>query len=185
MIFYLMQYIISHAIIYVWCYNFCVCVIIHVSLNLTFWEKFHECVSVFSAHVEVNENIWRRVDRFLYNTQTSTAVMAKNEVLMGVKQATNKMEIITTILATFWLRLVTLSICPVLLVAVRHFDFWCSLHTRIKVQIMMKPKAMNERTALLMMKVTFSTSSLFSATTRPRTVLLIPGCHFRPSLLTI
>lgn len=109
--------------------------------------------------------------------------IAINKTLIGMKQAINNVEIITTILATLWLRCETPSVCWKDAEFCRHFVFCWSLNTRTIVQTLIAKNAAMGITVLLTVYDGFSTASLFGEWIKPITVLFLEVENFRPSLL--
>lgn len=82
--------------------------------------------------------------RYFPTTESSGSKdMAMKRIPRGVKQATKVVEIMTTILATFWLRLDTLSVCEADVDSLRHFALLCSFTTSVIVQTMITRNAEN------------------------------------------
>lgn len=88
-------------------------------------KQLPECCSVFRAHAVIEENVHRGINGLHTKADThehdqvsavlaahrssGSRAMAMKVTLRGKKQTTNNVEIMTTILATFWFRLETLS----------------------------------------------------------------------------
>lgn len=105
-------------------------------------------------------------------------------MLMGVKQAMNKEEIMTTILAAFWLREEALSLCAEAVDFRLHFCVLCSLITSARVQITVTVNAVRGIEKLLIKNIIFCIKFRFSVKVSPKIVLFRSGENFISNLLT-
>lgn len=109
---------------------------------------------------------------------------ASINMVIGMKQTMKRVDIITTILVTFRLRLDN-SGCKETEDDLSHSLLLRRLTTMIIVQIVTTAKAANCREKLLIMKEIFSTFSLSGLDTRPTSVLFLAGYNLLSSLLTM
>lgn len=134
----------------------------------------------------ISPNPHSKILIFMYfppNVRPGSNTIASMVTVTGMKQAINKVDIITTILAILWLRLddspgadFTFCLC--------HFVLFCRLRKRRPVQMITTMKAMQGMKKLLIVNTKPSTTSLSAVEIRPTMDLFLAGTNFRPSLLT-
>lgn len=109
--------------------------------------------------------------------------MAMKTTLTGTKQTMKRVEIMTTILATFWFLFETLSVSAAVDIFC-HFACTCSFLASTIVQTLMTMKALKGRRTLLMRQENLSTCSRSSEYIRPTRVLFLLTENFIPRCVT-
>lgn len=107
-----------------------------------------------------------------------TSTIAIKLMLAGIKHAIKSVEIITTILATFWSRLVIEKTLDGVVAFIRHFVFLLRLITNVIVEKKTVTNAEKLMKMLFTAEEIFSTFSRSSVKTKPMSVLFLSGKYF-------